>query len=147
MFHSLIYRVCSAYLVVVLLAGCGSSGPEIASVKGTITLDGKPLPNATIVFIPPEGRPAGAKTNAEGKYELNFSNGRKGTMPGLNKIRLTTLSEASQDENGNAIPGSKEIIPMQYNQMSTLEFLVEPGKQNIADFALESKGKIQTTGY
>jgi hypothetical protein len=40
-------------------------GPEIASVEGTVTMDGNPLPNASVVFIPPAGRPAGARTNAE----------------------------------------------------------------------------------
>ena len=43
--------------------GCGPGGPEIASVEGKVTLDGKPLPNAAVVFIPENGRPAGATTD------------------------------------------------------------------------------------
>jgi hypothetical protein len=39
-------------LFLVAVAGCGSSGPPIAYVSGKVTMDGKPLPNATVVFIP-----------------------------------------------------------------------------------------------
>jgi hypothetical protein len=130
------------------LLGCGPGGPDIASVEGTVTMDGKPLANAMVLFIPPEGRPAGARTNAEGKYELNFSGGRKGTMPGLNKVRISTQAEAYTDDSGKSHPGSKETIPEQFNQLSKLEFQVEPGKRNIADFQLESKGKVRvSSGY
>lgn len=148
MTSSNIFRLLTLVLSTNFLMGCGTGGPEIASVEGTITMDGKPLVNAMVLFIPPEGRPAGAKTNAEGKYVLNFSGGRKGTMPGLNKIRISTQSEAFTDDSGKTYPASKETIPEQYNQLSKLEFQVEPGKKNIADFQLESKGRVRvSSGY
>jgi hypothetical protein len=127
--------------------GCGPSGPEIARVKGTVTMDGQPLSNATVVFIPPNGRPSAARTNQEGNYVLNFSGGRKGAIPGLNRIRITTLADPSVDEEGNSIPGQKETIPMRYNQMSELEFDVEDGKENTANFDLESGGKVINEAY
>ena len=106
-------------------------------------MDGKPLPNATVVFIPENGRPAGASTDADGNYVLNFSQGRRGAIPGKNTIRVTTLREASApDENGKSIPGSKETIPAEYNSASTLEFTVEPKKKNVANFDLKSGGRI-----
>lgn len=127
-----------------LMLGCSTSGPEIASVKGTITMDGKPLPNATVVFIPQSnGRPAAAKTDSEGKYRLNFSAGRKGAIPGNNRIRITTKSDPSVDEEGNPIAGSPEKIPMKYNQLTTLEFNVLAGQKNEANFELQSGGQIQ----
>ena len=79
-------RVCLLIGVCLLISGCSESGPEIASVKGKVTMDGKPLANAAVVFIPENGRPAGARTDAEGNYELNFTQGRKGTMPGKNQV-------------------------------------------------------------
>lgn len=130
----------------VILIGCGPGGPDIASVEGTVTMDGKPLEYATVVFIPTGGRPAGAMTDKEGKYVLNFSAGRKGAIPGPNKIRVTTLRDPSEDEDGNPIPGSKETIAMEYNQQTTLEFNVEAGKKNIANFDLKSGGKIMSDG-
>jgi hypothetical protein len=121
-------------------AGCGPGGPEIASVTGRVTLDGQPLANATVVFIPENGRPAGASTDANGKYELNFTQGRRGAIPGKNTIRVTTQRDPYQDNNGKNVPGSKETIPPQYNTASTLSFTVEPKKKNVADFDLKSGG-------
>lgn len=122
--------------------GCGSSGPEIAYVAGRVTMDGKPLANATVVFIPENGRPAGARTDADGKYVLNFTEGRRGAIPGKNSIRIMTVREASQDKDGKAIPGSKETIPNRYNSASELSFTVEPKKKNVANFDLQSGGPI-----
>ena len=34
-----------------VLAGCSKTGPEFAEVEGTITLNGKPLPNVEVVFM------------------------------------------------------------------------------------------------
>lgn len=119
-----------------LSAGCGASGPEIASVAGKVTMDGKPLPNVTVVFSPPNGRPSGAQTDANGEYVLYFSKGRSGAMPGKNAVRFTTLRDGYEDESGKKIPGSKETIPEHYNGASQLTFDVEPNKRNVANFEL-----------
>jgi hypothetical protein len=129
-------------LLGVVLAGCGAGGPEIAYVTGKVTMDGKPLPNATVVFVPENGRPAGATTNEEGEYVLNFAQGRKGAIPGESVIRIMTFRDADQDENGQSIPGAPETVPAEYNTESTLTFNVEPGKNNVANFDLKSGGKI-----
>lgn len=130
-------------LLLVLVAGCGSGGPDIAGVRGKVTMDGKPLADATVVFIPKAGgRPAAAMTDAEGMYELNFSAGRKGTIPGPNRIRVTTLSDPYEGEDGKMIPGRPETIPAKYNQQSELEFDVVDGQLNEANFDLESGGRI-----
>lgn len=105
-------------------------------------MDGKPLPYATVVFNPENGRPAGARTDKDGHYVLNFNEDRRGAIPGKNKVMITTATEAAIDEDGNPIPASGEKVPSQYNVASTLEFVVEKGKHNVADFNLESKGEI-----
>ena len=48
--------------------------------------------------------------------------------------------DATQDENGQTIPGSPETIPPHYNAASTLTFTVEPGKNNDTNFDLVSTG-------
>lgn len=105
-------------------------------------MDGRPLANATVVFIPENGRPAGATTDADGRYVLNFTHGRRGAIPGKSSIRISTLRDPTPGENGTAIPGSKETIPAKYNSESTLEFTVEPKKRNVADFDLKSGGPV-----
>ena len=128
---------------VLVFLGCSSGGPEIAQVSGRVTMDGKPLANASVVFIPENGRPAGARTDADGRYVLNFTEGRRGAIPGKNSVRITTQRETEKDENGKTVvSGSPETIPMEYNAASTLEFAVEPKKKNVANFELKSGGKV-----
>lgn len=125
-------------LIIALGAGCSSRGPEIAYVEGRVTLDGEPLVGATIVFVPENGRPSGAATGADGKYVLNFANGRKGAVPGTNTVRIMTLRDADQDDNGRSIPGRPETVPAHYNSETTLSFEVEPKTKNVANFDLHS---------
>jgi hypothetical protein len=106
-------------------------------------MDGKPLANATVVFTPENGRPAGARTDADGNYVLNFTEGRRGAIPGPNTVQITTVRDAEKDENGKTlVPESKEKIPLEYNAASKLTFTVEPQKKNVANFDLKSGGKI-----
>lgn len=126
---------------ITLQVGCGPSGPEIARVQGTVTMDGKPLPNAVIMFVPVGGRPSVSETDANGKYVLEFSGGRKGAIPGLNRVEINT-GRLAYEKDGKNYPAVKESVPAQYNRLTTLEFNVEPGKANTADFALKSGGKI-----
>jgi hypothetical protein len=125
-----------------LFAGCGPSGPEIAYVTGRVTIDGKPLPNATVLFVPENGRPAGAATDADGNYVLYFAQGRLGAIPGKSSVRITTQRDPTPGDDGKSIPGSKETVPARYNSNSTLEFVVEPKKKNVANFDLKSGGPI-----
>lgn len=128
------------------LAGCGSEGPEIAYVSGRVTMDGKPLAGASVVFIPEDGRPAGARTDENGYYVLNFDERRKGAIPGKNLVRITTVREAEQDENGKVIvPASPERVPMRYNTNSELFFEVKPKEKNVANFELKSGGPIASS--
>ena len=131
-------------LMLLTMAGCGGDD-DIAAVTGTVTMDGAPLANASVVFINPTTRPAGGSTDAQGHYVLNFSGGIKGAPIGKNKVRISTIRDASEDADGNRIPGSKETIPLRYNGLSELEFKVEPGKRNVADFKLTSDGPIANT--
>jgi hypothetical protein len=135
-------RLGLALLASGLLAGCGPDGPEIARVEGTVTLDGSPLSHAAIVFIPENGRPAGATTDESGRYVLNFTEGRQGAMPGKHRVRVTTQRDAGETADGQPIPASAETIPMHYNANSQLEFTVESGKNNVANFDLKSGGAM-----
>ena len=135
-------RVSALMLAVASCLGCGPQGPEIARVEGTVTLDGIPLPNAAVVFIPENGRPAGATTDQSGRYALTFTRGRKGALLGRHRVRITTARDPSETPDGQPIPGVPESIPVNYNSQSKLEFIVVGGKTNIADFPLKSGGEL-----
>ena len=134
--------VLGACLLALACLGCGGGGPAIASVEGTVTLDGKPLPNASVVFVPENGRPAGATTDGRGHYVLTFTGGREGAMLGKNKVRISTARDPSETPSGEPIPAVPETIPMKYNAQTELEFTVEAGKPNIANFDLSSEGEL-----
>ena len=125
-------------------AGCGSSGPELADVSGTITLDGQPLPKVGVVFRPVgEGKsPAYGGTNAEGKYTLLFSRDSKGAMPGdyevdLEVTKYTKADIAEMKAEGNEPPPPVNI-PKKYRQSGALKATVKSGSNTI-DFPLDSK--------
>ena len=48
----------------VVLTGCGSNGPKLASVRGTVTYKGKKLPYGTVMFQPDEGQAATGEIHA-----------------------------------------------------------------------------------
>lgn len=133
----------SCLVLILVVAGCGS-GTDLASVEGTVTMDGKPLPDASVVFVNSSTRPSGARTDEKGFYRLEFSDSEKGAVPGKNVVRIFTAQGPGETMDGKPIPAKKELVPTKYNNETTLEFNVEPGKKNIADFKLESKGKIAT---
>lgn len=119
-------------LVVVAVAGC-DSGPKLGAVSGTITFEGKPMEKATITFTHAEGRTAFARTNAEGYYELKFSDGRDGALLGENAVAIET-ARVGRDENGNIVE-FPETLPAKYNVESELTRVIESGAQ-VLDFAL-----------
>ena len=124
------------------VAGCGESGPDIASVSGTVTMDGEPLANASVVFAGTSGRPAGGATDSEGKYVLNFSGGRQGAQPGKYKVRISTAADPWEDDDGTMMPATAETVPIRYNSDTELEFEVVEGQANVADFDLTSDGTV-----
>jgi hypothetical protein len=105
-------------------------------------MDGEPLPNASVVFIPESGRPAGARTDERGHYVLTFSEGRKGAMLGKHKVQVWTGTDPGETDDGEPIPGSPETVPKRYNAQTELEFTVKAGGTKEADFALTSEGDL-----
>lgn len=121
-------------------AGCGGgSGPELFSVSGTVTLNGKPLPNAELIFQPKEGAPSYGKTDAEGYYELTYSRDRSGALAGSHTVSITT---AIEDEDGNT---AEELLPTKYNIDTELSAMVSDDSEPI-DFKLDGEGKIIQAG-
>lgn len=124
------------------MAGCGgSSAPEgLINVYGNVTLDGEPLPNATVIFTPVEGgRPAAGVTDSGGDYELEYSAGTEGALPGKYQVSISTATTETNDEGEDVeIP---EKLPAKYNAHTELEVEVTPDQEEF-DFELNSEGEI-----
>lgn len=77
----------------VTLAGCGDDGrPKLIEATGTLKLDGEPVANALIYFMPEEGnpimRPSRAKTDAEGHFRLGTYKEEDGIPEGKYRIGI-----------------------------------------------------------
>ena len=83
------------------LAGCGGGGAELP-VSGTVTLDGTPLPNAVVRFIPDSGTDSAstgfATTGTDGKYVITGAKGKKGLVAGKYKVTVSKGQAANAGE-------------------------------------------------
>lgn len=100
--------------------GCSRSDrPPLGKVTGTVTLDGKPLAGALVVFKPEQpGRASDATTDDAGHYEILYLREIAGAAVGRHAVRITTASEEN---------GGKERVPGRYNAATTLSADVKAG--------------------
>ena len=113
-------------------AGCGKTGAELAPVTGRITLDGKALGSADILFQPDGSKPPSAgRTDADGRYELAYKRGVMGGVVGSNTVRITISPD---------VASNPPNIPARYNSESELTKEVKSG-QNEFNFDLTTNEK------
>ena len=138
-----------------LVAGC-SGDARVSVVQGTVTLDGKPVADASVTFMPTEGgRPAFGITDASGKFQLSTFATGDGALLGIHTVtimavdeQVSSKTEKLAEEYGsltevmrpNARPKQVWRTPQRYSEAETsgLEFEVKRG-ENQADFALQSE--------
>jgi hypothetical protein len=86
-------RILVRSVFAVVMAGCG--GKEFVPVEGRVTLNGKPLPEVEVKFLPDngkEGNTASAVTDADGRYKLESSRDkRSSTITGPHRVILIDL--------------------------------------------------------
>jgi hypothetical protein len=80
-------------LALLLLTGCGKSGP--VSVRGVVKLDGQPVVGAAVTFIAqdPGGRDAYGSTDENGAFELSTTKPGDGVLPGKYKVVIQPPGE------------------------------------------------------
>lgn len=114
--HVLPLAVVSLVLVAAAAIGC-SSKIRLAEVAGTVTKAGKPQKNIWVQFAPAQGgRPAEGRTNAEGRYKLDYSRGRQGAP--LGKHRVTAMTGGDLDAEGNEITPRKIVFKGEFGVTS-----------------------------
>lgn len=119
--------------------GCGSGGPSRVGVSGTVLLDGEPVPEGTVVFVPEgEGIRAGGPIE-NGKYSVAAA---FGPNLGKHKVEITWPKKTGRVINTPKTEGETdertEAIPEKYNKNTTLVVTIQPGA-NQHDFDLKSK--------
>lgn len=117
--------------VLALLGGAGCSNDPFREVSGTVTLDGKPLPEGEIIFISPDNSTTPSTGPiADGKFQFKATVGAK-------KVQVNAVRDTGRVELGAKVYES--IIPPQYNAKTTLTADVKASGPN--EFAFEVKSK------
>jgi hypothetical protein len=113
------------------LLGCGRDSPP-ATVEGTLRLDGKPLDNCLITFLPEPGQ--GAKqphssglTDKNGSFRLRRDDQKEGAATGWHRVTVQDMSvstgvirrdhgkvDEEMDENTPPPPVRRSRVPQQY---------------------------------
>jgi hypothetical protein len=115
------------YLLVALplfVLGCGD-GHSV--VSGTITFEGKPIPDGEISFHPDDRSAAIAAPIKNGSYRLAL-------RPGGARVQIIATRSEGQTALG---PGSVQYLPKQYNEASELHVDIEVNRTNIRNFDLK----------
>jgi len=142
-------RVLAVASVGILIAagGCGQSVPFNKRVEGVVTLDGKPVPNAHVRFIPvtEEKTPLPTSygvTDDSGNFKM-AADKKPGAAIAKHKVvfmqgRMTTRGSERAGEAPNVVPDV--ILPGQYTSASgtPLEVEVTADKHHY-EFQLTSK--------
>jgi hypothetical protein len=92
------------------LVGCKGGGQEFP-VSGIVTLDDKPVPDATVRFYPDEGTdPTSsgyAQTGTDGKFVITSGQGKKGLVAGKYKV---TVSKGKAVKAGDPEEGAGAVV-------------------------------------
>ena len=143
---------------IVMLSGCSAgepAGPKTAKVTGVVTYQGKPVAEATVVFLG-DGRiqAAQALTNDAGLFVLTTTKPGDGAVPGNHVVSVTKVvgnlaatskkdlsMEGAVKAGEDAAKESKllHLVPQKYSAASSspLRFTVKEGEKNHFEIKLE----------
>jgi hypothetical protein len=142
-------KVWLAALVCAVVCGCGKgSGPpkvQAMPVKGKVTLDGKPLAGAEVVFsviYPPAV--FASRTKDDGTYELQGLAGMESSLAGDCKVTISRMVKPGGSplgaEEAPANVGATEQLPANYSQIGATTLSANVGAAGgTFDFDLKSK--------
>ena len=131
----------SLLLLALLASGCGA---KVASITGSVSLDGKPVESGLITFVPVDGTPgSGARAQiAKGVYAIDAS---MAAAPGAYRVEIAARRKTGKKipVGSPAPPGTMadeevEAVPARFNKDSTLREALKPGANKV-DFSLTTK--------
>ncbi len=100
--------------ITALAIGCSDSNPKTYPVSGVVTLDGKPVPGATVTFIPDDSKSNSAATSCDdkGKYSMSTFKQDDGAIPGSYKIIVAKYQRGAEESPyGDKPPEAVEQTP------------------------------------
>ena len=124
-------RVAAAmWLLTITMAGCRHSGTTTFPVSGTVTYNGKPLPEVSIVLMPESGpNAADACAIHDGRFAFSARAGKK-------KVEIRATREVGPVIRSMGAREKQSYIPAVYNSQTTLTADVVPDGSNHFAFDL-----------
>jgi hypothetical protein len=129
--------------ILTLTLGCGDSGaPSRAAVKGTVTLNGEPIAEGSITFLP-TGTANGPTTGGSivnGRYSIARANG---VVVGENRVeiignRKTGKMTRDPSNPSREIDQAEQFVPEKFNRQTEIVKTVG-ASANTIDFNLKSE--------
>jgi hypothetical protein len=134
------FRCCRAVVAgLVLFAGCQQ---DIVPVSGRVTLNGKPLAGAVVIFQPhversstePTTTGSVGHTDSEGRFVLRLVHpDRAGAARGEHTVTISTATGGS-----DALPPKGQRVPKAWRDVSQ-RFNVPPGGTSAANFDIKDR--------
>ena len=106
--------------ITLLAVGCARSDvPETAVVEGTVSMNGKPLPNIGVVFFPTGSGPmASGNTDQEGRFELTTVKPKDGAVVGKHRVAFGAAEESQSEY-------ARKSLPTRYESPETSQITAE----------------------
>lgn len=119
----------SCFLILLLLAclsGCSESMEYTGKVRGTVTLDGKPLTTGKVVSLPLEGgRGAIGDIRPDGTFVLNTDDHGENVIPGRHRLAVAASKPRQQLEPYNPEADLNSLVPLRYSDPGQSGFALE----------------------
>ena len=110
------------WLALLLAAGCDDSGLNLAPAVGVVTLDGAPVAEAGVMFVPNDSRlgpPATGVTDADGWFSLLTAN-RIGALVGDHRVVISKDEVITIPQRyGFPIYRTRYLLPPKYGSVDT----------------------------
>ena len=111
--------------------GCTDPAPKPVSVTGKILLDGKPMSDGVVYFLPTDGRVPVQTKIADGRFSLQ-------PLPGEYRVSIQQERD-SGTKNMYGDPQMISTIPARYNSETTLKATVTQGGPTEFEFEVQSQ--------
>ena len=138
--RSVVRRSAAAAMgIATVLGGFGCGGPAKRAISGSVTLEGKPLDEAVIMFVPLDIQ--AGKTGApikQGRYEVPRD---VGLLPGRYRVEIADdppIDHAHRTPTSKPLP-ARRSLPVEYSVASHLAIDVASSGPSKFDFPLTSK--------
>ena len=160
------FLLCLAFALSFVVSGC-SSGIPVVNVEGRLLLDGQPIDEATITFLPTDGgdHSAVGRSGPGGAFALSTAGAKvgSGVVPGKYYVGITYnkllnpvpesefvgLTSEQRNEKARTFAGDpryfppkyQTIVPIKYNrpQGSGIEVEVKNKRGNVVTLELQSQ--------